>query len=122
MNTINIEDVRDFCLSMKGVTEELPFNDETLIFKVVGKIFILIPLEKTPLQISLKCEPEKALNLREKYQEITPAKHMNKKHWNSVVTSPRISGNQLKNWITHSYSEVVKGLTIKQQQQLSNMT
>ena len=77
---LNIEQIREHCLKKKGVTEEFPFDEETLVFKVAGKIFLLASLEAIPLQINLKCDPEKAINLREENESVQPGYHMNKKH------------------------------------------
>src|SRR6056297_1551924 len=83
--TMNIEEFRDYCIAKKGITEEFPFDEETLVFKVMGKMFALCGLEHNPLQISLKCDPERAIELREQYDgRITEAWHMSKKHWNSL--------------------------------------
>jgi predicted DNA-binding protein (MmcQ/YjbR family) len=107
---MNIEAIREYCLSKKGAEEDYPFDEETLVFKVSGKMFALIPLEKFPLQINLKCDPEKAIELREEYDCIQPGWHMSKKHWNTVILEGNIRWNDLKEWIDHSYNEVVKGL------------
>ena len=82
---MNIEQIREYCLKKKGVTEEFPFDDETLVFKVAGKIFLLASLEAIPLQINLKCNPEKAIELRVEYESVLPGYHMNKNHWNSII-------------------------------------
>ena len=83
--TMNVETFRVYCLSKKGITEEFPFDEETLVFKVMGKMFALCGLEHVPFQIALKCDPERAIELREQYDgRITEAWHMSKKHWNSV--------------------------------------
>ena len=82
---MNVEDIRNYCLSLKGAEECFPFDDETLVFKALGKMFAFIPLEESELFINLKCDPVKALNLREKYQAVQPGYHMNKKYWLSVL-------------------------------------
>jgi predicted DNA-binding protein (MmcQ/YjbR family) len=82
---MNIEQIREYCLKKKGVTEEFPFDEETLVFKVMGKIFILASLDSIPLQFNLKCDPEKAIELREEYEAVQPGYHMNKRHWNTVI-------------------------------------
>ena len=107
---MNIETISEYCLSKKGVIEDFPFDEETLVYKVGGKMFVLIPLEKIPLQINLKCDPEKAIELREAYEGITPGWHMSKKHWNTITLNDSIRWSELKEWIDHSYDEVVKGL------------
>ncbi|MGB7841788.1 MAG: MmcQ/YjbR family DNA-binding protein [Salinimicrobium sp.] len=118
---MNVESFRAYCLSKKGITEEFPFDDVTLVFKVMGKMFALCGLENLPFQIALKCDPERAIALREEYDgRITEAWHMSKKHWNSVQpeTLPTKLVEQL---IDHSYELVVSGLTKKQQQELQNL-
>ena len=107
---MNIETIIEYCLSKKGASEDFPFDEETLVFKVGGKIFALIPLEKIPLQLNLKCDPEKAIELREQYEDVQPGWHMSKKYWNTVILDGNIRWAELKDWIDHSYDEVVKGL------------
>ena len=80
-----LEEIREYCLQKKNVTECLPFDENTLVFKLHNKIFALIRLEKDPLHITLKCNPNKALDLREKYTQILPGYHANKKHWNTII-------------------------------------
>lgn len=107
---MNIESIGEYCLSKKGAFEDFPFDEETLVFKVGGKMFALIPLEKIPLQINLKCDPEKAVELREHFEDVQPGWHMSKKYWNTIILEGNIRWNDLKEWIDHSYDEVVKGL------------
>lgn len=107
---MNIETIIEYCLSKKGASEDFPFDEETLVFKVGGKMFALIPLEKIPLQLNLKCDPEKAIELREQYEDVQPGWHMSKKYWNTVILDGNIRWAELKDWIDHSYDEVVKGL------------
>jgi predicted DNA-binding protein (MmcQ/YjbR family) len=107
---MNIEVIREYCLKKKCVAEEFPFNEETLVFKVMGKMFALIPLEKIPLQINLKCNPELAIDLRERYSAVRPGYHMNKKHWNTIFIDGNLRGELLLEWIDHSYDLVVSGL------------
>ena len=107
---MNIEQIREYCLKKKGVTEEFPFDEETLVFKVAGKIFLLASLEAIPLQINLKCNPEKAIELREKYDSVQPGYHMSKKHWNTIIIDGTIANNSLLEWINESYNLVVAGL------------
>ncbi|MBT8378236.1 MAG: MmcQ/YjbR family DNA-binding protein [Ignavibacteria bacterium] len=118
---MNIEQIREYCLGKKGVTEEFPFDEETLVFKVMGKIFLLTSLEKVPLQINLKCDPGKAIELREKFESVLPGYHMNKKHWNMVVIDGSISPKELSEWIEHSYNLVVSGLKKSEIEQLKNL-
>jgi predicted DNA-binding protein (MmcQ/YjbR family) len=107
---MNIEELRDYCLSLKGATEDFPFGEFNLVLKVQGKMFGLIPLDNPESQITLKCDPERALQLRDEYEAITSAYHFNKKHWNSVRIDPSISQALLCELIQHSYNLVVAGL------------
>lgn len=79
---MNYEDLRDYCLSLKGVTEHFPFDEFSLVMKVQGKMFALLPLDNPETQIALKCDPERAIQLRDEFPAITAAYHFNKKHWN----------------------------------------
>jgi predicted DNA-binding protein (MmcQ/YjbR family) len=115
---MNLEELRDYCLGLKGATECLPFDDVTLVLKVQGKMFALIPLDTTETTISLKCDPEKAIVLREKFNAVVPAWHFNKKHWNTVYIDASISTEQLCEWIQHSYQLVVAGLPKKLREEL----
>ena len=110
---MNIEILREYCIRKKGVTEEFPFDEETLVFKVMGKVFGLTGLEERPFRINLKCEPERAIQLREDFEEIIPGWHMNKKHWNTVYCEGALSDKLIFELIDHSYNEVVKGLPKK---------
>lgn len=107
---MNIEQIREYCLKKKGITEEFPFDEETLVFKVVGKIFLLALLESIPLQINLKCDPEKAIELREEYEAVQPGYHMNKKHWNTIIIDGTVPAKKILEWIDDSYNLVVSGL------------
>ncbi len=117
---MNIEEYREFCLGMPGVTEDFPFDEETLVFKVMGKLFALTDVDGFE-SINLKCDPEKAIILREQYDEVKPGYHMNKKHWNTVQTHGSIPDSLLKQWIRESYDLVVAGLSKKLQAELSKM-
>lgn len=105
---MNIETLREFCLSKQDVEEALPFGPDTLIFKVGGKIFLLTSLDTAELRFNVKCNPEKALELREEFSCVLPGYHMNKKHWNTIVVDGSVSNKQLKEWIDHSYELVAK--------------
>jgi len=107
---MNIEQIREYCFKKKGVTEEFPFDEETLVFKVAGKIFLLASLESIPLQINLKCDPEKAIELREEYESVQPGYHMNKKHWNTIIIDGTVPARKVFEWIDDSYNLVVSGL------------
>lgn len=117
---MNVEELRDYCLSKKGATESTPFDDVTLVFKVAGKMFALIPLDENELSISLKCEPERALALREKYTAVRPGYHMNKVHWNTVMVDESISKSELLQMVDHSYGLIVRSLTKKQKELLKD--
>ncbi len=116
---MNIEEIRLYCLQKKGSTEEFPFDEVTLVFKVMGKMFALTSLDK-PLSINLKCEPEKAIILREEHEAIQPGYHMNKKHWNTLHIDGRLSGELIKSLIDHSYDLIVSKLTKQQKIDLKN--
>ena len=105
---MNIEDLRDFALSLPGVTEGLPFGVDTLVFKLNNKIFLLASLDATPFQFNVKCDPENAVLLRERYECILPGYHMNKKHWNTILIDGTLTNDQLKEQITNSYNLVEK--------------
>jgi len=109
---LDIESFRSYCLQKNGVTEEFPFNQETLVFKVMGKIFALTHVD-TFESINLKCEPQRALKLREGYEEIIPGYHMNKKHWNTVALNGRVGDQMLTELIDHSYEQVIATLPLK---------
>jgi predicted DNA-binding protein (MmcQ/YjbR family) len=102
---MNIESIREYCLSKKNVTECMPFGDDTLVYKVSGKIFILANLDGD-LTINLKCDPAFALELRERYTSVIPGYHMNKKHWNTVMIDGSIPDREIFEWIDHSYNLV----------------
>ena len=118
---MNIEIFRAYCLSKKGVTEEFPFDKTTLVFKVMGKMFALTGLNRIPFSVNLKCDPDRAIELREYHSEIQPGYHMSKKHWNTVNFSGSLATNMLIELIDHSYDLVVGGLTKKVKQELENL-
>lgn len=103
---MNIESLREYCLSKPGVEETLPFGPDTLVFKVNNKVFLLTGLDEAELRFNVKCDPEKALELREEFSCVLPGYHMNKKHWNTIVVDGSVSTRQLKEWIDHSYDLV----------------
>ncbi len=108
---MNVEDLRFHCIQKKGVTEEFPFDEVTLVFKVMGKMFALIGLEWIDPAINLKCDPERALDLRDEYDDIIPGYHMSKKHWNTIYTERGLEDDLIKELIDHSYDLVVSKLT-----------
>jgi len=107
---MNIEMLREYCLAKPGVTESFPFNDTALVFKVAGKMFALLDLSEDSRGLTLKCDPDLALVLREEFPEVTPAYHFNKKHWNGINLAGNISEGKIKEWIDHSYSIVFNSL------------
>ena len=107
---MNIEEIREYCISKPGVTEDFPFNDTALVFKVADKMFALLDLSEDSRGISLKCDPVLAVELRESYSEVTPGYHFNKKHWNTVILGGSVPDEKVKEWIDHSYELVVRSL------------
>ncbi len=118
---MNIEQIREYCLGKKGVTEGFPFDEKTLVFKVMGKMFALAGLEHNPASINLKCDPEKAIQLRESYTGVGPGYHMNKQHWNTVEFDGSFSEGEAKQWIDESYELVVSSLTKKLKEELKSL-
>lgn len=114
---MNIELIRNYCLSKPCVEESLPFGDDTLVFKVMNKIFAMANLDGE-LCINLKCDPEKAIELREEYPFVIPGRHMNKKYWNTVVCENLINDKFLYQWIDDSYTLVTNNLTGKEKHEL----
>lgn len=117
---MHVEKLREYCLSKRAVTESTPFDDVTLVFKVAGKMFAIIPLDETKLSITLKCDPEKAISLREKYPSVKPGYHTSKKHWNTISVDGSVDKSLLLEWIDHSWDMVVLGLNKKQKEILAN--
>ena len=107
---MNIADFREYCLTKPDATEDTPFGPENLVFKVGGKMFALASLDDVPPRVNLKCDPERALDLRDRYEEVQPGYHMNKKHWNTVELGGRIPDAELREMIDHSYELVVARL------------
>ncbi len=114
---MNIEEFRDFCLSFRGVTESFPFDENILVFKVMDKMFALVDVDKFE-SVNLKCDPERAITLREQFQGILPGWHMNKKHWNTVKFRSDVPEILLKELVAHSYELVVGKLPKRQQTEL----
>lgn len=108
---MNIESLRDYCLEKALVTEGFPFGPDTLVFKVGGKVFLLTGLDSHPLSFNVKCDPERAVSLREQYPySVLPGYHMNKKHWNTVIVNGELSEGELRELIDHSYELVFGSL------------
>jgi predicted DNA-binding protein (MmcQ/YjbR family) len=106
---LNVEELRDYCLQKSGVTEGMPFGNDTLVFRVGNKIFLLMSLN-TGNRFNVKCDPELAIGLRDRHAEVIPGFHMNKTHWNSVYTDGNLTNKQLCEMIDHSYSLILKSL------------
>lgn len=118
---MDIESIREYCIRKKAVTECFPFDEYNLVFKVVNKMFALINLEN-PDRIFLKCEPEYAIELRDRYNGIEGAFHFNKKHWNQVYVESDVSDSLIKELIDHSYNEVIKKFTRRQKEQYNELS
>jgi predicted DNA-binding protein (MmcQ/YjbR family) len=101
---MNIESLREYCLSKPDAEETLPFGPDTLVFKVNGKIFLLAGMDDEPLSFNVKCDPDKAIELREQFACVLPGYHMNKKHWNTIIVDGSVPSKQIKEWIDDSYS------------------
>ena len=102
--------LRAYCLSMKGATEDMPFGEDVLVFRVMSRLFALTGLDAHPQTVNLKCDPEWALELRARYEAVQPGYHMNKKHWNTVVLDGSIPLDEVREMIDHSYDLVVRSL------------
>jgi predicted DNA-binding protein (MmcQ/YjbR family) len=119
---MTIQDYYDYCLAKKGVTEHFPFDEDTLVFKVGGKMFALSSLvqwEKGEASINLKCDPDRALELRAQYEAIAPGYHMSKVHWNTVTVDGDVPEKMLRELIDHSYELIFKSLTKKLQAEIA---
>ena len=119
---MNIEDIREYCLTKQQVSEELPFGPDTLVFKVCGKVFLLVGLDQVEsLSFNVKCDPDVAIELRLNYSEtVIPGYHMNKKHWNTVKINQDVKDTQLKQWIKDSYNLVILTLSKSKRPELLN--
>jgi len=115
---MNIETLREYCLSKKAVTEDFPFGEDTLVFRVLNKIFLLVSLSSNPLQFNAKCDPDQAIELRDQYDVVQPGYHMNKKHWNTIIMNGSLSNAQLKEMIDDSYNLIVQSLPKKERENL----
>lgn len=117
---MNIEELREYCLSKSAVSEGFPFDEETLVFKVLDKMFLLTNITGD-LRMNVKCDPEKAIELREMHSSVLPGYHMNKKYWNTIVIDGSESDKQLMEWIDDSYDQVVAKMTKKKQNELKDL-
>ncbi len=119
---MNFEEVRSYCINKKGVSESFPFDESTLVFKVMGKMFALCGLDRVPAEVNLKCDPERAIALREEYDgSIRGAYHMSKIHWNSVEIDGNVPPKLVIALIDHSYDLVVSKLTRKLKDELEKL-
>jgi predicted DNA-binding protein (MmcQ/YjbR family) len=110
---MNVETFRDYCLGKASATEEMPFGPDNIVFKVKGKMFALLALDEIPTRVNLKCDPDRALELRDRYEQVEPGYHMNKKHWNTVVLDGVIPEREVRQMIDDSYDLVVRSLPKK---------
>jgi len=117
---MNIEEFRNYCLSFKGTTEDLPFDEKTLVFKVLGKMFVLTNIDLFE-SINVKCDPEKAIELREEYEDVIPGYHMSKKHWNTIKLNASISDDLIYQWVKDSYDLIVSKMTKKMKAELESI-
>ena len=107
---MNVESLRTYCLEKMGTEESQPFGPETLVYKVGGKIFLFLSLDAVPLQFNAKCDPDTAIELRERHDCVQPGYHMNKKHWNTIIVDGTVSNKILLSWIDDSYNLVYESL------------
>lgn len=110
---MNIEEAREYCLSLKNVTECFPFDDVSLVFKIEGKMFLLLPLDADEPKVSLKCSTDYTEELRERYAAVEGAFHFNKKYWNMIYLDRDMVDDEIRHWIRHSYREVIAKLPKK---------
>ncbi len=116
---MDLEEFREYCLSKVAATESMPFGEGVLVFKVAGKIFALAALDEIPATVNLKCDPDLALELRDRYEQVQPGYHMNKRHWNTVEIDSGIPEAELRKMIEHSYDSVMRALSKAQRYQLT---
>ena len=115
---MNIESFREYCLKKPAATESMPFGPDNIVFKVEGKMFALAALDEVPPRVNLKCDPDLALELRDRYEQVRPGYHMNKKHWNTVELDGAIPETEIRKMIDHSYDLVVQSLPKAKRAQL----
>lgn len=120
LNKMNLEELRDYCLSLPHVTEDMPFGEDILVFRICNCIFVLTSLESVPLRVSLKCDPERAIELREEFpNKIVAGYHLNKKHWNTVLLEG-LPPALIKEMIQHSYDQVLAKVPKKERELLTH--
>ena len=110
---LNIEEIREYCLLKHGTEECFPFDESTLVFKVGGKMFLLMDIESSPVEFNIKCEPQNAIDLREQYSCVKPGFHMKKSHWNTITCDGKVSKKIIFAWIDDSYNLIVNSLPKK---------
>lgn len=115
---MHLDALRDHCLAKPGTTEDLPFGPNVLVFRVAGKMFALVNLDGPPFSVNLKCDPERALLLREQYDGVTPGYHMNKQHWNTVDLAEDVPGDEIRGLVDHSYDLIVASLPKRERDRL----
>jgi predicted DNA-binding protein (MmcQ/YjbR family) len=118
---MNIEELREYCLAKPGATESFPFGNETLVFKVGNKLFALTTLDANPPSVNLKCDPERAVELRDQYDAVRPGYHMNKTHWNTVILNGSVRESEVRDWIDHSYNLIVNSLPKSVRQEIKKL-
>ena len=119
---MDLASFREYCLTKTGAAESTPFGDDTLVFKVAGKMFALAALDEVPTTVNLKCDPDLALELRDRYEQVRPGYHMNKKHWNTIELSGEIPDAEIIRMIDHSYDLVLASLPKKQRARLEQLS
>lgn len=117
---MNGEELRSYCLSKKEVTENLPFDEVSPVYKVGGKIFLICSIDASPVSFNVKCDPARATDLRERYPCVRPGFHMNKQHWNTVIADGSVSDSMIRQWIDDSYLLVLSSLTKKERQRIDS--
>lgn len=118
---MHLDELREHCITKKGVTEGFPFGGDTLVFKVMGKMFLLCGIDSDPIEFNIKCLPEKAIELREKYTCVQPGFHMNKQNWNTITCDNSVSDKLLRQWIDESYNLIVESLPKKIKAEFENL-
>lgn len=118
---MQLDALRTYCLAKPGATEDMPFGDDVLVFKVMGKMFALTNLARLPAQVNLKCDPARAIDLRERYAAVQPGYHMNKTHWNTVLLDGSLALDLVEELIDHSYELVVQGLRKSDRETLARL-
>jgi predicted DNA-binding protein (MmcQ/YjbR family) len=116
---MDFESLREYSLNKKGTSEDQPFGEGALVFRVMGKIFAITMIDQHPLQVNLKCDPELAVELRDRYDAVQPGYHMNKKHWNTVTIDGSIPDREVLSMIDHSYDLIVRGLKKGEREELA---